>query len=226
MVNLAEIINEVSTIAALDLYYETHHVQRRRLGISQIGHKCRRYLWYKHHGYDESAIPGRVLRLFQLGNIIEDHIAEDLAKAGVIVGKRQYPVEFTLGGITLSGSIDGVVEGLIESSKPHVWECKTVGSKYWSKLKKNGYEQYNEQYKAQIHAYMLGTGLKRAFVTAYNKDTSELYQERIKLNREWIVDKLADVFNVICQESIPERECPRADWYEAKWCCFYGECFK
>jgi len=224
--NIAEIINETSTVKALDLWYETQREQRRRLGLSQVGHKCKRYLWYKHRGYDEAPIEGRTLRLFELGNILEEHIALDLARIGVSVTHRQYPVKFTMDGITLRGSIDGVVTGLIESGQPHLWEMKTVNDKGFAKLLKSGYEAYNQQYEAQVHAYMLGLKLNRAFVTVYNKNTSEIYQERIALRRDWIIDKLADVFAAIGMEYEPERACPTASWFEAKWCGFYDECWR
>ena len=226
MANIAEIVNKYSTIKALDYWYEANSVQRRRLGLSQIGHKCKRYLWYKHRGYDEEPIPGQTLRLFELGNILEDHIAKDLTDIGAIVSDRQRQVEFTMNGITLTGSIDGIVNGLVESSQPHLWECKTINEKGYQKLLKCGYEDYNEQYKAQIHAYMLGLGLKRVFVTVYNKNTSQIYSERIALNKDWIIDKLADVFDAIGMETLPDRSCPSVDWYEAKWCCFNEECWR
>jgi hypothetical protein len=170
-------------------------------------------------------IDGRTLRLFELGNILEDHIAMDLARIGVSVTHRQHPVKFTMDGITLRGSIDGIVSGLIESGQRHLWECKTVNEKGFAKLLKCGYEAYSEQYEAQVHAYMLGLKLTRAFVTVYNKNTSEIYQERIALRRDWIIDKLADVFAAISMESEPERACPRMDHWEAKWCSFYKECW-
>jgi len=100
-----------------------------------------------------------------------------------------------------------------------------MNDKGFTRLLKVGYEEYNEQYKAQVHAYMLGLKLKRAFVTVYNKNNSALYQERIKLNPGWIVDKLQDVFSIISKTTIPERSCPRMDFWRAKFCDFYKVCF-
>ena len=222
MTNIAEIIE--STVSKIDQEYEARFEQRRRLGLSQAGHKCPRFLWYKHKGYNEPVPDGRVLRLFELGNILEDQIAKDLTEAGFEITGQQSPVNFTMDGITLTGSCDGIITGLVESKQPHLWECKTMGSKGFAKLLKHGYEAYNEQYRFQIQAYMLGLELKNSFVTVYNKDTSALYQERIKLNKDWIVDKLQDVF-VAIRGDMPERACPRVDFWEAKWCPFYKECW-
>lgn len=225
MADIAAIINQTSSTKAVDLYYEANFVQRKRLGLSQIGHNCNRFLWYKHHGYPEPVPEGLVLRLFELGNMIEDRMIKDLEQAGFIIEKKQHPVEISLNGITLTGSCDGVISGLLESSQPHVFECKSMGSKGFKKLLSCKYEEYNAQYKGQVHAYMLGLGLTRAFVTVYNKDTSELYQERIKLKKDWIIEKLQSVFDAIAQPLPPERLCPRESHWEAKWCPFYKICF-
>lgn len=226
MADVAEFINKKSSISVIDKTYEDNFKQRRRLGLSQVGHSCPRFLWYKHHGFDEPVPDGRVLRLFELGNVIETQMDCDLTQAGFNITDTQKHVEFTMDDITLTGSIDGIITGLVESNKPHLWECKSMGSKGWKNLLKNGYENYSDVYKGQVHAYMLGLGLKKAFVTVYNKDTSELYQEMIDLKEDWIIGRLQDVFKAISQDHPPLRACPDADYFEAKFCNFYGECWK
>jgi len=229
MTNIAEVVNKVSTISIIDFTYERKFKQRRRLGLSQAGHTCQRFLWYKHRGFDEPVPDGRVLRLFKMGEAVEELVASDLMEAGFEVFDRQAPVEFTMDGITLTGSIDGVITGLMESKGPHLWECKSMGAKSFAKLLKMGYEAYSglyhDTYKGQIHLYMIGRELKKAFVTVYNKDTSELYQEIIEVKEDWAIGKLQDAFKAIAQESPPERHCPDADNFEAKWCPFYSECW-
>jgi len=225
MASISEVINKKSSIAMIDSAYEAKFVQRRRLGLSQVGHSCGRFLWMKHRGYDEPVPSGRVLRLFEMGNMVEVAMVADLTSAGFVVTDSQKHVEFTMDGITLTGSIDGIITGLVESGQPHLFECKSMGAKGFKKLLKDGYEAYSDVYKGQIHAYMLGLGLKKAFVAVYNKDTSELYQERIDIKEDWIIGRLQDVFKAIAQESPPERACIDADWFEAKWCPFYSECW-
>jgi len=227
MTNIAEIINETSTVKALDLWYEARRSQRRRLGLSEAGHKCGRFLWYKHHGYDEPEIDGRILRLFRLGDILEDQTIADLRGAGFNVHSQQAPVKIEYDGITLNGSIDGIIEGLIEAPvTPHLFEHKTASKKKYDELVKKGYRKWNETYFWQTQFYMIGLGLKRAAAFVYCKDDSRLYMERIYLDRDATVDRLQDVFRVISMETEPERACPRADWFEAKMCGFYEECFQ
>lgn len=227
MANLSAVLNEISTVKAIDLHYEAERIQRRRLGLSQAGHACARFLWYTHRGYDQPGIDGRTLRLFKLGEILEAQTIADLHACGFKVHSRQLPVEITYNGTTLTGSIDGIIEGLIESpATPHLFEHKTASKKKYDELTKKNYRTWNETYFWQVQFYMLGLGIKRAAIFVYCKDDSRLYMERIKLEKESAISRLQRVFDAILQVSPPERLCPRADFFSAKWCPYYSECFK
>jgi hypothetical protein len=226
MTDLTSIIVTDGIQAALDAYYESNDEQRKRLGLSEIGHPCHRYLWYRHHGYPTDPVKGSTLRLFKLGLIIEDHIVSDLRDAGYVVSDSQAGVALAFNGITLYGHADGIIEGLPESSQKHLLEIKTASKKNFDQLKKKAsYQDWNPKYKGQIQAYMLGLALKRALVVVYCKDTSEIYSERIRYDHQYALDLLSDVFTAIQATEPPERKCPKADYFEAKWCSFYKECF-
>ena len=225
--NNLEFLNENKSIDAVDRFYESRYKNRTYLGLSECGHPCKRYIWYVYNNLKKPVPKGRILRLFQLGNLIETQVYLDLVSSGFTVFDMQQKVKFTQGNLNLVGHIDGKIKGLLESSKDHLWECKSIGSKGWAKLLKEGYEKYSEQYKWQLQFYMLGTGLKRAFVTVYNKDTSELYQERVKLRRKETIKKLNQVFEIIESKTCPEKKlCPRQDYYLAKFCSFKEVCWR
>ena len=227
MANIAEIINQKNSdtmIDAINRAYEINNVPRKRLGLSQCGHKCKRYLWYCHNGFIGAQPEGRVLRLFQLGNILEDQTIADIKLAGFNIHSGQKHVEFTMDGITLTGSIDGIVEGITKT--PHLFEHKTCSLKKFKELTKKGsYRDWNETYYWQTQFYMLGLVLKRAAVFVYCKDDSQLYMERIELDKDATIDRLQDVFQAIGQADPPMRACPDESFFEAKWCPFYIECW-
>ena len=167
-----------------------------------------------------------MLRLFQHGNLLEDQTIADLRGAGFNVYSQQAPIEIEYEGVTLTGSIDGIIEGLIESPvTPHLFEHKTASKKKYDELLKKKYREWNETYFWQTQFYMLGLGLKRAAAFVYCKDDSRLYMERIPLDKDATVDRLLDVFRAISSEVEPDRVCPSASWYESKFCPFYGRCF-
>jgi len=229
MANLKKIMEKkITTVDKINQQYEKDNIPRSRLGLSEIGHHCSRYLWFKHHGYENISPEGRVLRLFQLGNILEDQTIADLKNAGFSVTDGQKEVNFTFNNVTLYGHIDGIITGLVESPKtPHLFEHKTCSLKrYRELLKKKDYKAWSEVYFWQVQAYMLGLELSRSAVFVYCKDNSELYMERIKLNKTKTIGKLTQVFDAISLDSPPDRVCPNAGWYQAKMCDFRKICFK
>lgn len=215
------------TVQAVDLWYEADRKPRNYLGLSQAGHACPRFLWYAHNGYPGKPIDGRILRLFQLGNLLEDQLVSDLRACGFSVYNQQREVVFTQGDVRLVGHIDGIIEGLIEApATPHLFECKTASKKKYDELlKKGGYRVWNELYYWQVQIYMLGLKLKRAAVFVYCKDDSRLYMERIKLEKQATIERMQQIFEAVTSKTEPDRICPRADFYLAKWCDYYEECF-
>jgi len=224
MVDLSKILGQGSPGQAVEAWYEANQKPRLHLGLSEIGHECPRYLWYRHNKYHQQQIDGRVLRLFQIGKNIEDQAIIDLTKAGYTITDNQKEVEFDHDGIVLRGHIDGIITGLRESKKPHLWECKSANDKSFKKLQKVGYKEWNPVYYAQIQVYMLGLKLNRALVWVEAKNDSKVYTERIKLNQEYAVNTLQSAFEAI-SGSIPERKCPSQSWWKAKFCNFNEVCW-
>lgn len=216
------------TVDAINRAHEAARQPRRRLGLSRAGHECPRYLWYRHHGHAGDQPSGRVLRLFELGNVVENIIIGDLSMAGCLVYHQQREVVFTQDGVSLVGHIDGIVRGLVEAPEtPHLFECKTANRARFNELEKLGsYADWSPVYGWQVQFYCLGLGLKRAAVFVYCKDDSRLYMERIRLDKEATIERLQQVFAVITSEAPPDRLCPRADHYKAKFCPLHGECFQ
>jgi len=227
MADLSFLEQQPGTVQAVDLWYESSRRQRRHLGLSQAGHPCKRYLWYVHNGYQAAEIEGRVLRLFQLGNLLEDQVVADLRVCGFTISQQQREAVFTQDKLRLVGHIDGIIEGLIEAPvTPHLFECKSASKKKFDELIKLGsYRKWNETYFWQVQFYMLGLKLKRAAAFVYCKDDSRLHMERIRLEKEETIERLQSVFAAIGSETEPERMCPRADHYSAKWCPYYQTCF-
>jgi len=227
VVDLKGIIDQGSPGKVVEEYYHSNQTSRDYLGLSEIGHECKRCLWYKHHGYTPSLIDGRTLRLFKLGDNIEDQAVLDLRNAGYTITDQQKEVKFDHNGITLRGHVDGQITGLLESKKPHLWECKSANDKSFKNLLKcRSYKEWSAKYYAQVQVYALGLGLDNILVWVSNKNDSSLYTERIKLDREYAVTLLQDVFAAILMEDPPDRLCPSMSWYQSKWCDFSDVCWQ
>jgi len=194
------------------------NIPRQYLGLSEIGHKCPRWLWYAHHNTPQKLVEGRIIRLFRTGNIIEDAIISDLESIGIEVTDRQREVEIVNSNIRLVGHIDGIAAG-------QLLEIKSASEKYFKQLLKVGYEKWNPKYKAQAHVYMVLCDLEECMVVVENKNDSNLYIETLKLDRDYVTKLLIDVFAAITPDTPPDRMCPDVSWYESKCCKYQEVCF-
>ena len=197
-------------------------------GASEIGHSCERYLWYKFRGCCKEDISGRTYRLFETGNLAEPRFVKELKGIGCEVHEvdgngNQFAVDAH--GGHFSGHMDGCAKGIPGAEKTwHVLEMKTHSNKNFNKLKKGGVLKEFSKHYAQIQAYMGLTGMKRALYLATNKDTDELYAERIHLDKAYFDDLVAKVGRIITSNTLPARLSERPDWYECKWCSAQSLC--
>ena len=115
--------------------------ERQYLGASRLGVACERALQFEYarasidHGRD---IPGRMLRIFERGHVMEDCMVGWLRDAGFDLRTRKADAEqfgFSVADGRLQGHVDGVVVGGPEGfAYPALWECKCLGNKSWSDL--------------------------------------------------------------------------------------------
>lgn len=166
--------------------------RRPHLGASLLGNPCRRALWFSFRWAIKPSFPGRVLRLFNTGNREEGRIVADLRNAGITVFDRdpstgaQFRVSFCEHS---GGSLDGIAQGFEEAPKKwHVVEFKTHNEKSFAELKNKGVAEAKPYHYAQMQVYMYKMNedfpgeFDRAMYIAVNKNTDEIYGERVRLD--------------------------------------------
>ena len=115
--------------------------------------------------------------------------------------------------------MDGCVLGILEAPKTwHVFEGKTHNAKSFTKLIEEGVEKSKPQHYAQCQCYMHLTGMTRTLYLAVNKDTDELYSERIHYDPAVCACLLECAGRIITSTTPPERIATRPDFYQCKWC--------
>jgi hypothetical protein len=118
-----------------------------------------------------------------------------------------------------SGHMDGCVRGIPEAPKTwHVTEYKTHNAKSFKKLQKGGVKKSKSMHYGQMQAYMRKTGMKRALYLAVNKDTDELYMERVYYDKEYCDRLFGKARRVISSSDPPPRISERRDYYQCSWC--------
>lgn len=190
---------------------------RNYLGMSQIGHPCKRKLWMDMRGYGHKPEP-RLQCIFQLGHRVEDMVVTMLQKTGYRLehtGKEQQTFSDCNG--YLKGHGDGMIYGI--TTKPHLLEVKSANKKKFEEFQNKGY-LHNVVYAAQVEAYMEHAKVDRALAVVMCKDNCDLYIERIR--KAGTYASLRDkAWEVIRSEDFPAceriQECHFCDYKVACW---------
>jgi hypothetical protein len=204
--------------------------QRGYLGASIVGHFCDRYLWYTFRACVKRTFDGRMYRLFETGDLAEIRFATELAGIGCKVlvkdpdTNKQWAVS-AVGG-HFSGHTDGVVLGIPEAPKTwHVLECKTHNDESFQKCKKQGVKIAKPTHYAQMQAYMGLMKLDRALYLFVNKDTDELWSERVEYNAGEFRAIITRAERIIRATQPPERCSVRPDNFQCKFCEAHDLCW-
>ena len=231
MVDIGKTLHDNSTLGFCDRALELHESlkpKRDYLGMSQIGEECLRKLWLDMNT-PRPRMEARILRLFDMGNLIENRVIRHLKAAGFHVVCEQS--EFRGFDGRFRGHCDGIIFGIPESSRSHVLEIKTANDKNFAEFKKNGIANhpiYGPKYSAQMQCYMGYSGIDRGLWIVENKNTSEQIMERINFNRGEFEILKAKAHRIITAQYPPEGISLDTTSWKCRFCDYKanGECLK
>lgn len=202
---------------------------RTYLGASVIGKECKRALWYSFRWATRETFDGRMLRLFQTGHLEEPRMIADLRAIGATV----YDVDPATGrqfgfvghGGHARGHMDGCAKGIPGGGqKWHVLEFKTHSAKSFAELKKKGVKAAKPEHFAQMQWYMGKSGMDRALYLAKNKDTDELYSERIEFDKVFFEQLEAKFDSIIFAGTPPAKISEDPKFFLCNWCAHNPVC--
>ena len=220
-----------ATVAAIYRMYEGKRdpSPRRYLGASIVGRPCARALWYEFRWCGREEFDGRMLRLFESGNLEEIRLIHNLRDIGVTVETGPAPGEqFSIAahGGHFGGHLDGACIGLPEAPATwHVLECKTMKLKLFAQLVAHGVEKSKPEHFAQMQIYMYLTEMERALYLVTCKDSDEIYAERVKYDRAAAEAILAKAGAIIFAAQPPERAGENPESFVCKWCAHRPRCW-
>lgn len=196
---------------------------RTYLGASIIGKECSRALWYDFRWATRVKFEGRMYRLFQSGFAEEPRMIADLRAIGAEVydtdpaNGRQFG--FQDHGGHMRGHMDGCARNIpTGGGKWHVLEFKTHSAKSFTDLVKNSVQKSKPQHYDQMQWYMGKTGMDRALYLAKNKDTDELYSERVKFDKVRFEQIQAKADHIIFSQEPPPKLSQDPSYYVCKFC--------
>jgi hypothetical protein len=154
---------------------------RRYLGMSAVGRDCLRRTWLAYNGHEPSGQTdkAKMHRVFRMGHIIEGFVKDLLRGAGFEITGEQTEFEDFDG--RFRGHCDGIIKGV--TLKDHILEVKSASALNFENMKRHGITRTKPEYAGQIQLYMGYAGLERGLFAVMNKNTQEIYTERVHFDR-------------------------------------------
>ena len=203
---------------------------REHLGASQVGKSCDRAIWYGFRWIAREDFSGRMLRLFRRGHLEEEHLINDLRNAGMVI-EQINPItkkQLAFDDGFFKGSCDGIIlSGVPEApNKKHILEIKTASAKSFASMVKEGVAKSKPEHFAQMQVYMGKFDIDRALYVMVNKDTDDIYTERVRFDKSIYEALCARAHRIIKSDRIPEPVSVDPSWYECKFCSAHANCHK
>ena len=223
---------ESQTVAAIYAAYEAKNRNefRPHLGCSRIGAQCSRALWYEFRWATRPDFEGRMLRLFETGHREEPRLIANLRAIGVQVHElspetgKQWVLSH---GAHIGGSMDGAAVGVPEAPATwHVLEFKTHSEKSFNALKSKKVQHAKPEHFAQMQLYMKLSGMTRALYLAVNKNTDELYAERINYDADTAARLLEKAEKIVSASRAPEGVSKDPSFFMCRFCSQSAVCHK
>jgi hypothetical protein len=218
---------------------------RTYLGASRLGVACDRALQYEFAGAPADPgrnFDGRILRIFEIGHVLEDLAIRWLHLAGFDLHTRTRSggqFGFSVCDGLIQGHVDGIVMGApadFDWSFPMLWECKTMNAQNWRDCVKRGVSVAKPVYAAQMatyQAYMESTveGISRnpALFTAINKDTQELWFELVPFDAvlaQRASDRAVKIITATEHGELLPRSFSDPAHHECKFCAWTERCWR
>jgi hypothetical protein len=214
----------------IDKTWEQKQARRFHIGASIIGAPCARATWYSWRWFSPMSFDGRMLRLFDRGNLEEHRFRGYLEDLGVNFMDTEE--EGSLSFSCFFGHFQGTCDDVILSGLPgfeeipHLAEYKTHNDKSFKHLTKYGLQEAKPQHWAQMQVYMGELSLARGLYCAVNKNDDDLYFERVRYDKDahYCLKSLAS--DMVQRNYRPARVGESEAWWQCKMCQHLPVCHR
>lgn len=219
-----------TTLPQCEDAYKPESGMRSHLGASLMGDKCSRKLYYSFRWAGREQVEPRMLRLWNRGHLEEGRMVAMLLMIGCKIYQhtedgKQYRILDHYGHF--GGSLDSEIENCPDFPDERVLgEYKTHNEKSFMKLLNEGLHQSKFQHYIQMQIYMRKRGLKNGIYMAVNKNTDQLYAEKVGLNADIADRYIARGGYIIFSPKPPEKISQSESWFECGYCEFKKICHR
>lgn len=217
----------------LDAYSEEKFSSKHRehLGVSVIGEKCSRKLWYMFRWVKLVRFPPRMKRLFNRGHLEEDKFYDLLTWMGFYVreiddeANREYKFSGVSGHYGGTGDNVMLLPWIRDENFRILVEYKTHNKKSFEALKKDGLIKSKPKHHIQMCGYAKAFKIKYGLYCAINKDDDDIHFELLEL--DWNVATLMEkkAADIISSQIAPPRIAENPAFYDCKYCPMQGICW-
>lgn len=207
--------------------YPAEH--RNHLGISEVGDKCTRKIWYKFRWADLEIHDGRMRRLLARGHREEERYVNYLKAVGCKVFRfdengKQFRVSGVMGHY--GGSCDGVVITPWYDQIPFIAEFKTHNTKSFTYYIQHGLKKAKPQHWAQMCSYGWKNNIQYGIYFPENKNDDDIQLEVLELDWNYAQQLEKKAEEIILSPNPPERISNNPAYQECQWCFLIDVCHK
>ena len=202
---------------------EREHKEQTSWYISQLG-TCMRGQYLQRIGKKpDSELDARTLRVFDMGNKIEDWVVE------LVRQNEEYKMETQVHVVSEDLGISGYIDLVLEKDgEKVVYEIKSKQSRAFWYMDKEG--KANHHHEIQLFCYLYLTGIPEGGIIYVSKDDMTIREYVVSLRSEELrseMMKIIETLNKAWKTKNPKLlPLPDDKDWTAKYCSFHSQCKK
>lgn len=213
-----------------DAYRQDEDPLRSHFGLSGVGRKCDRDLWYGWRWASTKQFPARIIRIFNRGHREEASFLAMLEMIGVHIhfeGEDGQDRVSAVGG-HVGSALDGTLYGIPDL--PTEWvlgEFKTSGTKPFCKIVAEGVKVAKPEHYAQMQTCMKLRGIHWCLYMVVNKNDDDIHAELIRYDQAEADHKLDRAARLVFAPTPPAKISNDPSDFDCRYCdrlqiCHYG----
>lgn len=176
------------------------------IGASSIGHECSLYVWLTHLNVDMLTDPTSAI-VFAEGKRLEEEVIARLRREGMplITTDPTTGTQIWVAPNDLP-QVGGYLDGCVKSGgENYAVEIKSASGKNYAKIRARGVGAIYPKYKSQLNCYIQWGGFDFGMWVVVNKDTGDLYRERLTLDKHLYQTDMARARQMIQDDMANDR---------------------
>lgn len=204
-----------------DAYRQDEDSLRSHFGLSSVGRKCDRDLWYGWRWASTKSFPARMLRLFNRGHREEASFLALLEMIGVHIHFENADGQDRVSAVGghVGSALDGTLYGIPDM--PTEWvlgEFKTHNTKSFCKVVAEGVKMSKPEHYAQMQTCMKLRGIYVCLYLAVNKNDDDIYGELIRYDQPEADHKLDRAARLVFAPKPPPKISDDPSDYDCRYC--------